>query len=823
MSGKDDDEKGPLTFLDRLLETERDSNLHLGDVRFWKHLEYIETAHIYRTSSLEYKTMKLMFCEAIFYLMFLGALTGLIVTQRSGSLYESRRQQLDYWAGCTKYSDGTRSCDIYDITNQEQLMTWMKEELAPKAFTAADMFESISEATSIFRLQSGVARWTPRFVGDTKTSVLVGAVRIRQLRVQYNLDCTIMDDLKSIHPDCFPKYSPGVESKMKWHPTWCPKHVQPHFKWYDANETEQGDTQGYHGVYPGSGFLLDLPNNISGAAVRMRELDDWSWLDERTRAVIIELNTLNPNVNIFVNVKLVFEFPATGGVYTKADVTSFRAIQTSLALAATDDVGGIFSLLIVTTALWIIFVFYVTYLFCKNGSRYFTYFWSSVDIVILVLYFIQVCTYLVIFGEADKQPSLHPEVLGDPEMFFPFGRLVPHLEFSNACLACLSLFAWLKVLKYFTLSGIFMGYVRVIERTIVNLLLFTSLLFLVLFGFAAALHLGYGKDDNLFATIWGSLVAVIVAPAGGVDLSPIFAPGDLLGPILIFMYIIVVFLLLLNVLMAICVDTYSVCMYELQMVNEERNAPNPTLVFLWTYFNAFQKVKLVGKESEEDRGGPHEQEIPLTSLPEAIQLQYLSEKQRMQNLLESAEAAIREEERKRMEPELYATTMSAEGDDDDVEPSPPTTNGFNPQPPEEDLSEMVVKRVQLQRMLEDSSVMVEICGTDRAVDVVRRFRVDLTGIDPYQAVAELQANVAARLKELESQGLDLTFDEMEALKTVSSELHSALTESQKEWRAELLSVLQMASLLSRALIDLTGQIAKVQLNHKELEKKSAPK
>jgi len=80
-----------------------------------------------------------------------------------------------------------------------------------------------------------------------------------------------------------------------------------------------------------------------------------------------------------------------------------------------------------------------------------------------------------------------------------------------------------------------------------------------------------------------------------------------------------------------------------------------------------------------------------------------------------------------------------------------------------------------------------------------------------------------KLKDLEDKGMDLSFDQMEALKTVSQELHSALTESQKEWRSELLSVLQMASLLSKALIDLTTQLAKVQQNHNALEQKATPK
>lgn len=820
---KDDDEKGgPLGFLDRLLDEERDSNLHFGDVRFWKHLEHINIAHVYRTTSLEYRTMKMMFCETVFYIVFIMVLTSFVVMQRSPDLYASRRQQLDYWAGCKRTWEG-RSCKIDEVTDPQKLMTWLSEDFVPKAFTEQDQYLPIAPAVSMFRLQSGNVRWTPRYVGDTKTSILTGTIRIRQLRVQYNLDCTILQDFLAIHKDCFPKYSPGVESKLKWHPTWTPEHVKPHYKWYDANETEQGDTVGYHGVYPGSGFVLDLPLNLTGARMRLKELEEWSWLDVRTRAVVIEMNTLNPNVNIFVNTKLLFEFPATGGVYIKQEASSFRAIQMSLALAATDDSNGTFAMLILTTGLFLMLFVYVSYLMMKNGAAYFTYFWSVIDFIILVLFFVLVCIYLSVFSQAEKEPNLQPEVLADPEMFFPIGKLIPDLEFSNTILACLGLAAWLKVLKYFTLSGWFMGFVRVIERCIVNLLLFASLLFLVLFGFAVALHVGYGADDNLFYSIWGSFIAVVVAPAGGVDLEPIFAPGDLLGPILVFLYIIVVFLLLLNTFMAISVDTYSVCMYEISQVKDERKQQNPTLVFLNTYLNALMGIKLVGKETEEDRGDSHEQEIALTALPEAVQIRWMEEKRKMQSLLQYVQAQIDDEERKRQEPELYNTTMT-EGDEDDDPLPPQQLQDFNPPPPEDgEMHTMVVKRVQLQRMLEDYPVMQEICGTERAVDIIRKFRVDLSGGDPYAAVAELQANIAAKLKELEDKGMDLTFDEMEALKTVSQELHSALTESQKEWRSELLSVLQMASLLSKALIDLTTQLAKVQYNHSELSSRASPK
>jgi len=551
----------------------------------------------------------------------------------------------------------------------------------------------------------------------------------------------------------------------------------------------------------------------------MSELEDWEWLDDRSRAVIVELNTLNPSVNIFVNAKLIFEFPPTGGVVTRQQFTAFRALQLSLALAATDDAGGTFTMLMCLNSMFLILFLYNVFLIAKNGMRFFMYFWSIVDLIMIGIFLFLLCTYLWIFSASSNEPNLDPEVLAEPDLFFPFGRFTSAFELSNGFLACLSLFAWLKLLKYLTLFQALQGYVRVVERCIVNLVLFTALLLLVLFGFAVALHLGYGQEGNAFATIWSSLVATIVAPTGGVDLAPIFESGDLLGPVLVFLYIIVIFMLLINVLMAICVETYSVAMYELREAIGEGESANPCWVFLWTYFNALFKIKLVGREKVEDIGQEDEQNIPLTSLPEAIQMKYMQERRKMQAMYHNADLAIKEEKRLALENEL----KGYEDDDDEPPIPPPALGDVAPAPPEdEDPDGIVVKRVQLQRMLEDYPVLAEICGTTRAVDVVRRFHVDHSGLDPYEAVARLQASVADKLKELERQGMDLSFDEMEALKTVSQELHTALTESQKDWRAELLSVLQMASLLSKALIDFTAQLAKVQYNHNELQKKAHP-
>merc|ERR1719207_188958 len=90
---------------------------------------------------------------------------------------------------------------------------------------------------------------------------------------------------------------------------------------------------------------------------------------------------------------------------------------------------------------------------------------------------------------------------------------------------------------------------------------------------------------------------------------------------------------------------------------------------------------------------------------------------------------------------------------DDEMPPPP------PGPPPEALStgniddegvqELKVERVQLQRMLDEDEILREICQTDKAIDVVRRFRVEQAEIDPYDAVAKLQHQVAQMISSME--------------------------------------------------------------------------
>ncbi|CAJ1412524.1 unnamed protein product [Effrenium voratum] len=232
-------------------------------------------------------------------------------------------QQLDYWGGCTMQA-ATRHCKVNDIKDIPSLMMWLTDDFVPLAFTDRTEYPSVVKSPSVYRLQDGTMHWTPRYVGDTKTSILIGTVRMRQLRVQYSQACSIIDDLQGIVSDCFADYSDAVQSTLSWAPAWTPEHLKDHYTWMKANITEQRPIVGRYATYPGDGFVMDLGLNMTGGQTRLRELQYWQWVDSRTRAFIIELNTINPNVNSFVHSRILFEFPAAGGVLIRQEVGTER-------------------------------------------------------------------------------------------------------------------------------------------------------------------------------------------------------------------------------------------------------------------------------------------------------------------------------------------------------------------------------------------------------------------------------------------------------------------------------------------------------------------
>ena len=171
-------------------------------------------------------------------------------------------------------------------------------------------------------------------------SALINTVRMRQIRVKdFGLqECFIPPMLRKSFkdPTCYPEWktsSMDTRTQMKSINMTntlgndVVNSMNPYFK-QNLEKAFQYDEESYRIVttyeawknsYPGSGgYIMDFNSTTSQTDVvaMVNHLQKLQWIDGGTRGIFIEFALYNKQSSIFVNVRLLFEFYATGGCGT---------------------------------------------------------------------------------------------------------------------------------------------------------------------------------------------------------------------------------------------------------------------------------------------------------------------------------------------------------------------------------------------------------------------------------------------------------------------------------------------------------------------------
>ncbi|CAD7954356.1 unnamed protein product [Amoebophrya sp. A25] len=809
-----DRKRNPLGFLDDLLEEEKTGSDYFGSVYFWKHYEFIDVTRLYNPRSIEYRNVKLIVYETFFYIVWVLMLTLYMNSYMgdAGMNLEARRQQERYWGGC---EDKRGTCKIDDVKDADSLFTFLSDTMVPKLFTDQDTYYDLTMTSatrdSLYTLTSESVPWLPRYVGDTKTIVMLGNTRIRQVRVVKNRGCATRKEFEGIKTGtgindeeiiaCYPPFTTEVESTLAYPATHVPDIVKPvyshsldrsglmaNFQRPNASMTEM---VGKHGHYPGEGFYFDMPLQRSTAEEILEHLRGWDYIDRKTRAIIIENSVVNPNTNIIVSNRLLFEFNAFGTVTIRQDHVPIRATLLSMSLLATDERDS-FMYLVIFRAFFLLYFLSAVWMVYKNRMQYFFYAWNLVDVVIIVLFWIHLGVQFTTFFTVLNDTQFRPELLGLPEMFFSFSKLSPGLTATDGILSIIGLLAWLRTLKFFTLLDRFRVLTRTMERTFEDLAVFALLLATIIFGFSIAFWVGFYNREDVpeFQSLLSSMSTLFFMLARGVKLEFLFEDDHWLPRWLYVTYLIVVYFLLVNMFMAIVNDTYTLVTYSARHQGRRSfSQDSVTWCFLISYAAKLKgEVFIGGDELDEDRGHLKEQFIEVAALPDVVQKAWTVKREQIRALVQSKVETMGQS--------AEIQKLKAEFDDFD--------------------KKGVISRVQIQRLLDEDEVLVHILSTNKAIDVIRRFSVPEfrnSNDEAFHEITVLQENVFAKLEEFDGYDNRLEFGCIETLKLVSTGLQDALSEIQNQWRNELTSVLESTNHLASILTDMTRKMEKIQMNH----------
>ncbi|XP_028278433.1 polycystic kidney disease 2-like 1 protein [Parambassis ranga] len=406
-------------------------------------------------------------------------------------------------------------------------------------------------------------------------NMLLGVPRMRQIKVKNN-SCKVHQDFQDEITGCFDVYNDKKEEDSSFGlingTAWT---------YHTEKEIKGSSHWGLLTTYSGAGFYQDLSRTKEASADILAELVGNLWLDRGTRAAFIDFSTYNANINMFCIIRLVVEFPATGGAIPSYQIRTVRLIR----YITTWD----YFILGCEMVFCVFILYYIVEEILELRIHRFSYFksiWNILDLVVIMLAIVAIIFNIFRTVKVDKLLS---KLLNQPDIYADFEFLAFWQTQYNNMNAVNLFFAWIKVFKYISFNKTMTQLSSTLGRCAKDILGFAIMFFIVFFAYAQLGYLLFGTEVESFSTFVKCIFTQFRIILGDFDYDAIDRANRVLGPIYFVTYVFFVFFVLLNMFLAIINDTYSEVKEELSSQKDELQI---TDIIKQSYMKTFTKLKL---------------------------------------------------------------------------------------------------------------------------------------------------------------------------------------------------------------------------------------
>ncbi|XP_062422535.1 polycystin-2-like protein 1 isoform X1 [Pungitius pungitius] len=406
-------------------------------------------------------------------------------------------------------------------------------------------------------------------------NMLLGVPRMRQIKIVNN-SCKVPKDFEDDITGCFDVYNEkkeddhsfGVINGTAW-------------TYHTEKEVKGSSHWGLLTTYSGAGYYQDLSRTKEESAIILGELVDNLWLDRGTRAAFIDFSAYNANINMFCVIRLVVEFPATGGAISSYQIRTVKLIRYinhwDYFVLGCEVVFCIFILYYVVEEILELRI---------HRCSYFNSIWNILDIVVIMLAIVAIVFNIF---RTIKVDNLLGKLLEQPGIYADFEFLAFWQTQYNNMNAVNLFFAWIKVFKYISFNKTMTQLSSTLGRCAKDILGFAIMFFIVFFAYAQLGYLLFGTEVESFSTFVKCIFTQFRIILGDFDYDAIDRANRVLGPIYFVTYVFFVFFVLLNMFLAIINDTYSEVKEELSSQKDELQI---TDIIKQSYMKTFTKLKL---------------------------------------------------------------------------------------------------------------------------------------------------------------------------------------------------------------------------------------
>ena len=357
-------------------------------------------------------------------------------------------------------------------------------------------------------------------------------------------DYSILDEDTSKYSYGWNTYNSSYKPVASWN------RVYSAFQYRNSTDLNGFPLFGSYNNYWGGGYVYEMRGQKSYLQGNLSLLQNNSWIDRQTRAVIAEFSIYNPNINIFIVAEIIIEFLPSGTILTSSrfDPISLLNFYTGFALF--------------TIACDIIYVIFIVYFMiseirelCKQGKKYFTHFWSFVEWLIIIFSWAAVAMYAYRIYASIEISNFFKKTSGYGYYKLQYVTLWNEsLRYCLAFCACLGTLKFLKLLRFDKRVSFLSSTIQYASK---QLIAFGFMFFILWCAFVQLMYIFFQDKILGFSTFLRSMTTCFQIMLGKFQVNPLLQANPLFGPIIFSIYNIFIVFILLNMFISIINDAFS--------------------------------------------------------------------------------------------------------------------------------------------------------------------------------------------------------------------------------------------------------------------------
>jgi len=390
----------------------------------------------------------------------------------------------------------------------------------------------------------------PKLLPLDNFNLLLGAMRLRTVRIQKNLDCGVSETFQRFFENCYGEFSTSGEDRAAYGPPTAP------FKWSD--DSIGNGHSGQLATYPAGGFMEVLTVNKTRSEELLHRLrtPKESWVDAATRAVFIDFTVWNGNNGLYAVCRITFELAPTGNWINSFDsqVLSQRYI-TPFGFGKFEE----WMMMVGEMCICLFVLYYIAEEVseaCILKLEYLEDGWNAVDLTNLVLLIVVLAIRIMTYSDA-AVIDVGGNDWNDPLYYTNFQGVAENVKLVRNINAFNAVLIWLKTVKYID----FIPYVTTLIWTIRmswQMLVSFSCLFLPSFtGFVIAYNVGFGDRFSFLSNFWKALIFLSRSFLNDANMTVVYESSPLLGSMLILLFVLGVKFIILNLFYAILINAFA--------------------------------------------------------------------------------------------------------------------------------------------------------------------------------------------------------------------------------------------------------------------------